>query len=121
MVNVRFRAAIYYLQKKGLTPKDNHDDLVRNYGDNAPSYAMTRKWAAEFKRGRESLEDANRCGRPVSVGTQENITNVLDMVMADRRVTTRHIASALGISQTKINCILTEDLEMKRFQRDGSL
>ena len=114
MEKFRFRAVIDYLQKKGLAPKAIHEDLVKTYGENAPSYSMTKKWAAEFKRGRESLEDDYRCGRPVSVVTQENITKVLDIVMTDRRVTTRHIASTLGISQTTAYNILTNDLKMTK-------
>ena len=46
---------------------------------------------------------------------------VLDIVMADRRVTTRHIASTLGMSQTEAYDILTNDLEMTKVWRDGSL
>ena len=114
MEKVRFRAVIDYLQKKGLAPKAIHEDLVNTYGENAPSYPMIKKWAAEFKRGRESLEDDRRCGHPVSVGIQENITKVLEIVMGDRRVTTRYIASTLGISQTKAYDILTKDLKMTK-------
>ena len=87
---------------------------MKSYGDYVPSYSMTKKWVAEFKHGRESLEDANRCGCSVSLGTQENVTKVLDMVMADRRVTTLHIASTRGISHTKVNSNLTKDMEMKK-------
>ena len=64
---------------------------MKSYGDYVPSYSMTKKWVAEFKHGRESLEDANRCGCSVSLGTQENV-----------------------IYKTKVNSILTKDMEMKK-------
>ena len=111
-MKVRFRAVIDCLQNKELESKANYENLVNNCSENAPSYSVIKKWAAEFKRGRESLEDDHRCGRPVRVGTQENITKALDIVMRDRLVTSRHIVSTLDISQTKAYDNLTKDLGM---------
>jgi transposase len=34
------------------------------YGDSSPSFSTVKKWAAEFKCGRTSLEDDPREGRP---------------------------------------------------------
>ena len=51
------REVIQYLHKKGLTPKDIHNDMVATLGKDAPSYATVKRWVAEFKRGRQSLED----------------------------------------------------------------
>uniref|UniRef100_T1HJH6 Uncharacterized protein n=1 Tax=Rhodnius prolixus TaxID=13249 RepID=T1HJH6_RHOPR len=42
--------------------------------------------------------DAERSGRPVEVTTPEIIDKIHDMVMDDRRVKVREIASAVGIS-----------------------
>ena len=69
---------------------------------------------AEFKRGRQSLEDDPRPGRPVTVATPEMVNKVHDIVMTDRRVTQRYIASTVGISQERVHSILTEDLEMRK-------
>ena len=57
MDNISHRATIRYLGFEGLTPKDIHEDMVVKLGKNAPSYSMVKKWPAEFKRNRESLED----------------------------------------------------------------
>ena len=80
----------------------------------APSYATVKSWVAEFKRDKESLEDDPRTGRPVTVTTPEIVTKIHDMVMSDRRVTVRYIASAVEISQEKVHSILMEDLDMKK-------
>ena len=40
-----------------LTPKEIHEDMVVTLGENAPLYSMVKKWNAEFKHGRDSLED----------------------------------------------------------------
>ena len=102
------------LHKKGLTPKDIHNDMVVTLGKDAPSYATVKRWVAEFKRVRQSLEDDPRPERPVTVATPEMVNKVHDIVMTDRRVTERFIASTVGISQGRVHYILTEDLEMRK-------
>ena len=47
------RAVIQYLHKKGLTPKDIHNDMVATLGKDAPPYATVKRWVAGFKRGRQ--------------------------------------------------------------------
>ena len=51
------RAVIQYLRKKGLAPKDIHAGMVVTLPSDAPLYAPVKRWVAEFKRGRESLQD----------------------------------------------------------------
>ena len=108
------RTVIQYLHKKGFTPKDIHNEMVATLRKDAPSYATVKRWVAEFKRGRQSLEDDPRPGRPVTVATPEMLNKVHDIVMTDRRVTERYIASTVGISQERVHSILTEDLEMRK-------
>ena len=45
------RGIVKYLQKKGLTPREIHADMVNTLGDDAPGLLTMQKWAAEFKRG----------------------------------------------------------------------
>ena len=71
MDNISHRAVIHYL---GL--KEIHEDMVVTWGEDAPSQSMVNKWTAEFKCGRESLEDDPRPGRPVTVATQEIIAKI---------------------------------------------
>ena len=78
------RAVIQYLHKKGLTPKDIHNDMVATLGKDAPSYDTVKRWEAEFKCGRQSLEDDPHPGRPVTVATPEMVSKVHDIVMTDR-------------------------------------
>ena len=56
MNKIWHRGVIRYLQKKELTTKEIHTDMVSTLGDDAPALSTVKKWAAEFKRGRESLE-----------------------------------------------------------------
>ena len=70
------RAVIQYLHKKGLAPKAIHADRVATLGKDVPPYATVKDWVAEFKHGRDSLEDCPLSGRPVSVATPEIVTKV---------------------------------------------
>uniref|UniRef100_T1HJ95 Uncharacterized protein n=1 Tax=Rhodnius prolixus TaxID=13249 RepID=T1HJ95_RHOPR len=49
-----------------------------------------------------ATSDAERSGRPVEVTTPEIIDKIHDMVMDDRRVKVREIASAVGISNERV-------------------
>ena len=97
MDNISHCVVIRYLGLKGLTHKEIHEDMVVKLGENAPLYSMMKKWAAEFKRDRECLEDDPRPRRSVTVTTQETIGKIHDIIMADRRVTEQYIATELGI------------------------
>ena len=57
MERVEVRTVIKYLCKKGMTPKEFHKDFMKTLGNESPSYSTVKIWAAEFKRGRESIED----------------------------------------------------------------
>ncbi|XP_062917308.1 uncharacterized protein LOC134353216 [Mobula hypostoma] len=114
MDNSGLRAVICYLGLKGLSPKEVHEDMGGNTRGGYPSYSMVKKWAAEFKRGRESLEDDPRPGGSVTVITQETIDKIHDMILTDRRVTQRYIATELGISQEHVHAVIHNELQMTK-------
>ena len=58
-MDISQRAVIRYLGLKDLPPQET---WWSNY-----ERSMVKKWAAEFKRGREILEDDPRPRRPVTV------------------------------------------------------
>ena len=55
-MNISHCAIICYLNLKGSTPKEIHENMVATQGEDALLYNMVKKWAAEFKCGKESLE-----------------------------------------------------------------
>jgi transposase len=58
---------------KGLTPNKIHSKFINVYEDYSPSFSTIKKWTVEFKRGRTSLEDDPREGRPKSAKIPEII------------------------------------------------
>jgi histone-lysine N-methyltransferase SETMAR len=114
MDKIEYRAVIKFFVKEGLTPNEIHSKFIKVYGDYSPSFSTTKEWAAEFKRGRTSLEDDPREGRPKSATTPEIIEQVHDMVLNDRWMKVRKIAETIGISKERVGYILHEELDMKK-------
>ena len=56
--------------------------------------------------GRETLQDAERSGRPCSATTEENVTAAQKLVEDDARITTAFIAAQLQISLGTVSTIL---------------
>ncbi|GFT19851.1 uncharacterized protein NPIL_606111 [Nephila pilipes] len=82
--------------------------------DKAPSYSTVKNWYNEFNRGRCSIQDESRAGRPKSVVVPEKINAVCELIKQDRHVTYREIEASLDIRMTSINKILHEHLSVKK-------
>ena len=52
MEKLEIRVIIKYFCKKGMSPKEIHEDFMETPGKESP-YSTVKKWTAEFKRGRE--------------------------------------------------------------------
>ena len=111
---VEYRAVIQYLYLKGKTGKEIHGELADVYVSSAPSYAQIKFWVGEFKRGRRSLEDEARSGRPLDVTNEEMCKKVRDLIYSDRRIQVGEIAQALGFSHGSISTILHDRLGMRK-------
>jgi len=114
MDTIEYRAVIRFFVREGLTSNEIHSTFINVYGDSSPSFSTIKKWAAEFKRGRTSLEDDPREGRPKSATTPEIIEQVHDMLLDDRRMKVHEIAETIGISKERVGYILHEELDMKK-------
>lgn len=88
---------------KGSTPTQIKDELETVYGNFASSFTTVKFWPAEFKHGRTSLGDDERSGRPKTATTDNNIAQVHQMVLDNRRNKVREIAEATNISKELLN------------------
>ena len=111
---IEYRAVIKYLFLKGNTPTQIKDELDSVYRDSAPSFTTVKFWAAEFKRGRTSLGDDERSGRPKIATTDENIAKVHQMVLDDRRIKVREIVEVMNMSKERVCYILHQHLDMRK-------
>ena len=76
---VEYRAVIRYVYLKGKTGKEIHGELADVYGSSAPSYVQVKFCVGEFKRGKVSLEDEARSGRPLDAIDEEMYKKVRDL------------------------------------------
>jgi len=95
---IRYRAVIEFLTLENVQPQQIHNRMIIVYGEDAPSYATVKRWAVEFRRGRTSLEDDPRSGRPSDAVCEENCHAVENIVLQNRRVNVHQIADSVGIS-----------------------
>jgi len=81
------RAVIKYLFVTSMSGKAIHDDMLATLGDNAPACSVVKSWLAEFKRGRNSVEDKHCSGCSKDAASPENVHIANDMLKEGRRLT----------------------------------
>ena len=100
MDKTEYHAVIKFFVKEGLTPNEIHSKFIKVY---SPSFSIFKKWAAEFKRGRTSLEDDPREGHRKNATTPETTEQVHDMILDGRQMKVREIAETIGVSKERIS------------------
>ena len=55
MEKLEIRAVLKYICKKGMPPKEIHEDFMETLQKESPSYNTVKKWAAGFLRGYRAL------------------------------------------------------------------
>ena len=99
---------------QGKAPNEIHAILIETLGEHAPSYATVKDWVAQFKRGNFSTCDAPCPGRPKTVTSPEITAQIHELILEDRRISTKSIAEQLGISREKVGSITHKDLDMRK-------
>jgi len=107
-----YRAVIRFCVLRGLENNTIVEQLTEAYGANSPAESTVRKWAREFRLGRESVEDEPRSGRPRIEGLPEKVAALLD---SQPFASTWDIADELGISQKTAFNVLVRDLHFHKF------
>jgi len=104
--NVQYRSVIRFLFMRGKTLQEIVAELNAGYGLESPSLSTVKRWFNEFKRGRTSVFDEEKSGRPSEIN--ENVTEKLqEIVKQERRITTRELTSRLNVSKGTVNTLLS--------------
>ena len=67
-----------------MPPKEIHEYFKGTLGKASP-YSTVKKWAVEFKRERESVEDDGRSGCRKNATVYENVKVMHTLIMRHRR------------------------------------
>jgi len=105
-----YRSVIRFLFLEGKSRSEIKERLDAVYGDCSPSMATVKNWFNEFQRGRTSVFDEPRPGAPKTATTEDNVTKIHDLVLADRRLKRREIAETVGMSKDRVGHILHEEI-----------
>ena len=92
----------------GFPPTEIHANLQKVYGNGALKYATLCKWVLYFNDGRESIENDPPVGRPVSVLTEKNVSNVKTLIEEDAHYTVQEIEELSGIHLSSVLKILRQ-------------
>jgi hypothetical protein len=108
------RTNIKFLVKLGTNGQEILRILKMLNGESAMKHRTVSKRVDRFKEWRDCVDDDARAGRPTTSCVDENIQRVYDLVKADRRFTTSMIAEKLGTSNSSLQTILKEYLNMRK-------
>ena len=107
------RYSMKFCAKLNKTATQTFGMIQETYKEEAMSRAMVFMWHKRFKEGRKDFEDDDRAGRPSTSRTDENVVKVRELLNNDRRLSVRLIAEELGLGQTTVFKLVTEDLMMR--------
>jgi len=104
--------SFFFLQ--GKVPKEIHAILIETLREFAPSYATVKNRVAQVKRGDFSTCVAPRSGRIKTVTTLEITDQTHELILEDRRISSKSIGGQLCILREGVGSIIHEDLDMRK-------
>jgi histone-lysine N-methyltransferase SETMAR len=108
------RGSIKTFALSGRTATETHKMITEAYGELAFSRSRVFELFKQFKEGRVSInDDRGKCAKP-TLRTDDNLTLISNLVIADRRTSIQELATESGLSYGTVRTILHEDLNLSK-------
>ena len=104
---VEYRSVIKFFCIRGDSSQEILHQLRTTYGEMCPSRTTVYDWISQFRRGRQSVFDEEKCGRPVEI-PDETKEKCAQIVRHERRITIRHLSQRLNVSYGQTHTFLHE-------------
>lgn len=109
-----FRSYIFIEFKRGQTATQIHQQLLSAGVENVPSRTTVFEWWNRFNQGRMSMDDDERCGRPISVATEATLAKARKLIADEPHLSLRMLAMELDCSKDTVRNILTSNLGLRK-------
>ena len=103
-----------FLWARGLSTEEVHHEMHPVYGDNCFSQKTVFNWIQEFNKGRQSIRDEERPGRPAEVSTEATEQCVEEIIRNDRHVSIDDVVRAIGFRHGTTYNIMHEQLQFRK-------
>lgn len=97
-ISEHMRHILLYCYERKLSGQDAYEEVIRVFGDGAPSRATVYNWFSRFEEGDTSLASKPRSGRPLEVDEEA----LLAAVEEDSKLSTRDLGERFGIDQSTV-------------------
>ena len=91
----RLHQILFQVRKTAI---ECYEMLKTAFGEQAMGRSQTFQWFSRFKARRNSTDDDERSGRPVSSSTPEMVQRVRQIIREDRRCTIDKVSMLVGFS-----------------------
>ena len=108
-VIVTFGVCVKFCFKLGKKTTESHQMSQQAYGDAAIDLTQTFEWFSKFRKGRDSVKDDHRTGRPKTSINNNQVELVREKLMSDRQLTAGELSGELAISFRSVQTILTDN------------
>jgi histone-lysine N-methyltransferase SETMAR len=99
---------------RGKPPTEIHNVLHEVCGDSVVDRSTVSRWASRFRKGRVSIQDDPRSGRPVTATDDTSVVIVSTLLEEDRRKSSEEIAHEANMSTASVFRIMTQTLQRRK-------
>ncbi len=111
--DVELRGVVKFCVALNKSPMDTFKMIKSTGKYEKCSQTFVYKWHSRFKRGRESIQDDPRSGRPsvVLCSIKDRVKSLVNM---DRKTTVRALAEELAVSSSTVHGVLANEHGMSK-------